>query len=119
MKFPERLVCALNPDGTVRGHHIEYLHRFTDPDTGEVFDRPGGAIPVGDAAAAIPLQVALGEIGAALAVAEEVERGRRAEAEAARETAIAERDEARRERDEARRERDAARAPRATARKSK
>lgn len=78
-------LCRFNSDGTVRGQHVIYLDQYVETDSGEVlFEKEGHALPVGDAASGVPLESALGQIGAALARAEEIERGRREAAESAR-----------------------------------
>lgn len=101
-------LVRFNPDGTVRGSHVGYLRRIIDDETGELLsERESGALPVGTGQHAVQLQSALGELAAALATAEEVERTARIDAESARAAAIAQRDAAISERDARQAERDA------------
>lgn len=82
-------------DGSVQGQHIVLRRIVRDTVSGEVIsDAPTAPIPVGSTAGMTPLETALGKLGAALAIAEEVERGKRIAAEAERDAAIAERDQA-------------------------
>jgi hypothetical protein len=102
-------MTRFSADHTVQGAHITLRRIVRDTDTGEVIsDTETPPIPVGSAAGMMPLETALGLHGAALAVAEEIERGRRQQAETdrdvaheARVAALAERNAARSERDEA------------------
>ena len=72
-------------DGTAQGQHITLRRIVRDTDTGEVIsDTETAPIPVGSAAGMMPLETALEKVGAALAKAEEIERGRREQAEIAR-----------------------------------
>lgn len=82
-------LVRFNTDKTVRGAHVGYLRRVVDDATGEVLsETESGAMPVGDAAHAVALQTAIGELAASLAASEEVERNRRAQAEADRAAAV-------------------------------
>lgn len=85
---PYAQIARFNPDGTIRGHMLQFLHRVIDTDTGEVIaETEGPALAIGDAAGEVMLETALGAVGAALARAEEIERGRRAHAEDQRDAA--------------------------------
>lgn len=110
-------------DGSVQGQHIVLRRIVRDTLTGEVIsDAATAPIPVGSAAGMTPLEAAIGKVGAALAVAEEVERGKRIAAEKDRDAIKADRDKTVAELDQVRQqvtaleaERDAAKVARAAA----
>ena len=108
-RFPYEYLTRFNPDGTVRGQHIKYLDRVFDDVTNEIYaEKEGEALSVGDAQNSVMLDVALGEVNAALARAEQAERTAKQAAEtelqterAARQQAEAQKDAALSERDQA------------------
>lgn len=72
-EVPYEYLVRFNADGTVRGQHLRNLIQVYDTETNEIYsEKEGPALPVH--AAAIPVDVAVGEIAAALAKAEEAER---------------------------------------------
>ncbi len=103
-----QLVIRWSADKTLSGLHIQYTEQVIDLDTGlaiAVVDGP--AIPIGDAAGAVLLVDAVGEVAAAALQAEHVEHGLRLAAEAERDAQAAARQQAEAERDQRAAERDA------------
>ena len=95
VQVPYEYLTRFNADGTVRGQHIKYLDKVYDDATGEVFsERELDALPVGDENSAVLLDAALGQVNAALAKAEEIERTAKDAAETARTAAETKRQEA-------------------------
>ena len=74
-RYPYEYLVRFNPDGSVRGQHIRYLDKVYDDETGEVYaEKESDALSVGDEQSAVMLDVALGEVAAGLARAEEANR---------------------------------------------